>query len=157
REPGTGSREDRGVHHDDVAHREERRDARDDLAGERRRGGVGGHGRRWGFYGGPAPAPGPAFRYSRAMCDWLLQREPSEDSVKVLLKEKKTVWTGVRNPVAQRNLAAMKANDRLVVYHTGDERRAVGLASVASAPKPDPKDPKSALVEIEAGKALAAP
>src|SRR4029077_10998308 len=64
------------------------------------------------------------------------------------------VWDGVTNPVAVRNLRAMKAGDRLVIYHTGDEKSAVGTASVISLDAADPKTPQ---VKIKAGKALGKP
>ena len=63
------------------------------------------------------------------MSDWLLKTEPSDYSFQDLLKEKKTIWTGVKNPVARKHLSSMKKSDRIVVYHTGDVKSAVGLAS----------------------------
>jgi predicted RNA-binding protein with PUA-like domain len=89
--------------------------------------------------------------------DWLLKSEPEDYSFDDLTKEKKTVWNGVANPAALKHLASMTKGDRLVVYHTGKERAAVGLATVASAPRPDPKDEKLTVVEIAAGKRLASP
>ncbi|HKC24173.1 MAG TPA: EVE domain-containing protein [Thermoanaerobaculia bacterium] len=89
--------------------------------------------------------------------DWLLKTEPEAYSFDDLTREKKTVWDGVANPVALKHLASMKKGERLVVYHTGKERAAVGLATVASAPRPDPRDAKLTVVEIAAGKRLAAP
>jgi predicted RNA-binding protein with PUA-like domain len=89
--------------------------------------------------------------------DWLLKSEPEAYSFDDLTRAKKTVWDGVANPVALKHLAAMKKGERLVVYHTGKERAAVGLATVASAPRPDPKDAKLTVVEIAAGPRLAAP
>jgi len=85
---------------------------------------------------------------------YLLKTEPSEYSFADLKKDKKTVWDGVHNPVALRNLGAMKAGDKLVIYETGDIKSAVGLASVAAVKDPNPKNPQ---VEIAAGKALAKP
>src|SRR5213595_2865223 len=89
--------------------------------------------------------------------DWLLKTEPEAYSLDDLTREKKTVWDGVANPVALKHLAAMKKGDRLIVYHTGKERAAVGLATVASAPRPDPKDEKLTVVEIAAGERLPQP
>src|SRR5437870_5165347 len=91
------------------------------------------------------------------MSAWLLKTEPSEYSFETLVKEKKTVWTGVKNPAAVKNILSMKPGDELVVYHTGDVKAAVGLARVISEPRPDPKDPRSAVVDVEAGKALEKP
>ena len=63
---------------------------------------------------------------------YLLKTEPSEYSFADLLREKETVWDGVANPVALKNLRAMTPGDRLVIYETGDARSAVGTASVLS-------------------------
>jgi predicted RNA-binding protein with PUA-like domain len=86
--------------------------------------------------------------------DYLLKTEPSVYSFADLEREKSTVWDGVTNPVAVRNLRAMKPGDRLVIYHTGDEKSAVGTASVISVDTADPKTPQ---VKIKAGKALGKP
>jgi predicted RNA-binding protein with PUA-like domain len=86
--------------------------------------------------------------------DYLLKTEPSVYSFADLEREKSTVWDGVTNPVAVRNLRAMKPGDRLVIYHTGDEKSAVGTASVISGDAADPKTPQ---VKIKAGKALGKP
>jgi predicted RNA-binding protein with PUA-like domain len=86
--------------------------------------------------------------------DYLLKTEPSVYSFANLEKEKATIWDGVTNPVAVKNLRAMKAGDRLVIYHTGDEKSAVGTATVDSL---DASDPRSPLVRIKAGKAIARP
>lgn len=79
---------------------------------------------------------------------YLLKTEPSEYGFADLQKELFTIWDGVSNPVALKNLREMKKGDRLVIYHTGDERRAVGTASVESVDASDPKSPK---VRIKAG------
>lgn len=79
---------------------------------------------------------------------YLLKTEPSEYGFADLQKELSTIWDGVSNPVALKNLREMKKGDRLVIYHTGDERRAVGTASVESVDASDPKSPK---VRIKAG------
>jgi predicted RNA-binding protein with PUA-like domain len=83
---------------------------------------------------------------------YLLKTEPTEYSFADLQKDKKTVWDGVSNPVAVKNLRGMKADDQLVIYETGDQKAAVGLASVVSVKVTDPKSPK---VEVAAGRALA--
>jgi len=85
---------------------------------------------------------------------YLLKTEPSEYSFADLQKDKKTVWDGVHNPVALRNLGGMRPADRLVIYETGDRKAAVGMAAVVSVDAADAKDPQ---VEIAAGKALAKP
>jgi predicted RNA-binding protein with PUA-like domain len=83
---------------------------------------------------------------------YLLKTEPSEYSFEDLVRDKETVWDGVHNPVAVRNLAGMKAGDLLVVYETGDRKSAVGTASVVSV---DASNPKNPAVRIKAGKAIA--
>ena len=88
------------------------------------------------------------------MSDYLLKTEPSEYSFAVLQRDKVTVWDGVHNPVALRNLGGMKPGDRLIIYETGDNKSAVGTATVVSV---DTSNPKSPAVEIKAGKPLAKP
>jgi predicted RNA-binding protein with PUA-like domain len=85
---------------------------------------------------------------------YLLKTEPSEYSFADLQKDKKTVWDGVSNPVALRNLREMKPGALLIVYHTGDEKSAVGTATVVSVDASNPKNPR---VEIQAGKPLPQP
>jgi predicted RNA-binding protein with PUA-like domain len=85
---------------------------------------------------------------------YLLKTEPSEYSFADLQRDKVTVWDGVSNPVAVKNLRAMKPGDRLIIYQTGGHKSAVGTASVASVDASDPKNPK---VEIKAGKPLPKP
>ena len=67
---------------------------------------------------------------------WLVKTEPGEYSFDDLLRDKRTVWDGVRNPQALKNLRTMAAGDRVFVYHTGDERRVVGCAEVVRAAGP---------------------
>ncbi len=86
--------------------------------------------------------------------DYLLKTEPSEYSFADLQRDKVTVWDGVTNPVALKNLRAMKPGDQLIIYHTGDERRTVGAASVVSV---DSSNPKTPVVKIKVGPALATP
>jgi predicted RNA-binding protein with PUA-like domain len=86
--------------------------------------------------------------------DYLLKTEPSTYSFADLQREKTTIWDGVSNPVALRHLREMKPGERLVIYHTGDEKSAVGTASVVSVDASDPKNPQ---VKIKAGQAIAGP
>jgi predicted RNA-binding protein with PUA-like domain len=86
--------------------------------------------------------------------DYLLKTEPTVYSYADLQREKSTVWDGVTNPVAVKHLREMKAGDRLVIYHTGDEKSAVGTASVTSV---DPSDPRNPQVKIKVGKAVGKP
>jgi len=71
-----------------------------------------------------------------------LKTEPGTYSVADLAREGETLWDGVSNPAAVKNLAAMQRGEMLVIYHTGDEKRTVGLAKVVSVDAADPKDPK---------------
>lgn len=83
------------------------------------------------------------------MAFWLLKTEPGAYSFGDLQREGRTAWTGVKNPVAQRNLRAMQAGDRAVVYHTGDEKAAVGVAEVVRSAYPDPTDRAGALACVD--------
>ena len=85
---------------------------------------------------------------------YLLKTEPSEYSFAQLQRDKKTVWDGVSNPAAVKNLSEMKPGARLVIYETGDQRSAVGTATVRSVNATDPKNPR---ITIEAGKAISKP
>jgi predicted RNA-binding protein with PUA-like domain len=85
---------------------------------------------------------------------YLLKTEPTVYSFANLQRENTTVWDGVTNPVAVKNLRGMKPGERLVVYHTGDEKSAVGTATVVSVDATDPKNPQ---VKIKVGKPLAKP
>ena len=80
---------------------------------------------------------------------WLLKTEPGEYSYDDLERERRGRWDGVTNPVALRNLRAMKKGDRLLVYHTGDEKAAVGLAEVVREAYPDPKAKGGKLVVVD--------
>jgi len=83
---------------------------------------------------------------------YLLKTEPSEYSYADLERDQSTVWDGVTNPVAVRNLRQMSPGDKLIVYHTGNERQTVGTAAVVSVDNRDPKNPR---VTIQKGKRLA--
>jgi predicted RNA-binding protein with PUA-like domain len=85
---------------------------------------------------------------------YLLKTEASVYSFANLQRDKQTQWDGVSNPTAVKNLREMKPGDQLVIYHTGDEKSAVGTASVVSVKATDPKSP---VVEIKAGKSIAKP
>lgn len=82
---------------------------------------------------------------------YLLKTEPSEYSFVELQKDGMTVWSGVSNPAAVKNLREMKPGARLIIYETGDTRSAVGTATVVSVVAKDPKKP---VVKIKAGKVL---
>jgi predicted RNA-binding protein with PUA-like domain len=91
------------------------------------------------------------------MAYWLLKTEPSSYAWADLVRDGRTAWTGVTNAQAQRNLRAMKAGDRAVVYHSG-EKRAVGIAEVVRVAYPDPKgDGATSCVDVKPVAALPAP
>ncbi len=80
---------------------------------------------------------------------WLLKTEPGEYSYDDLEREGRARWDGVRNPAAQRNLREMRPGDRVLVYHTGEEKAVVGLAEVVSAAYPDPAGGRGVVVDLE--------
>ena len=90
---------------------------------------------------------------------WLFKTEPSVYSYQQLEKDKKTVWDGVKNNLALKNLKDIQRGDQILIYHTGDEKAAVGVARASSGAYPDPskKDPKLLVVDIEAVKNLPRP
>jgi predicted RNA-binding protein with PUA-like domain len=85
---------------------------------------------------------------------YLLKTEPTVYSFADLQKEQSTIWDGVTNPVAVKHLREMKPGDKLVIYHTGDEKRAVGSATVDSVDIADVKVPR---VRIKVGEPVAQP
>jgi predicted RNA-binding protein with PUA-like domain len=86
--------------------------------------------------------------------NYLLKTEPTVYSFAKLEQEKTTIWDGVTNPVAVKHLREMKSGERLVIYHTGDEKSAVGTASVVSVDVSDARNPQ---VKIKVGKGIGAP
>jgi predicted RNA-binding protein with PUA-like domain len=82
--------------------------------------------------------------------NWLFKEEPSSYSFDALVKDGKTVWSGVRNPLAQKHLHAVKKGDRIFYYHTGGEKAVVGIAKALGNAYPDPADKtgKPAVVDI---------
>ena len=90
------------------------------------------------------------------MAAFLVKTEPSTYSFADLQREKRAVWDGVSNPVALKHLGQVKKGDTIAIYHTGDEKQVVGLATAASDPFPDPKqdNPKRLVVKLKAEKAL---
>lgn len=86
--------------------------------------------------------------------NYLLKTESTVYSFADLQRESTTIWDGVTNPVALKNLRGMKPGDKLVIYHTGDEKSAVGTATVVSVDASDPKNPQ---VKIKVGKPLPRP
>lgn len=88
---------------------------------------------------------------------WLVKTEPETYSWDDLVRDKKTVWDGVRNFQARSNLKSMKQGDTVFFYHTGDEKAIIGLAKVAKEAYPDPKDKDWVVIEIASDKKLKKP
>lgn len=81
--------------------------------------------------------------------NWLFKEEPTHYSYDDLVRDGKTSWTGVRNPVAQKNLRAVAKGDRIFFYHTGNEKAVVGVAKAAAASYPDPADKNGKLYAVD--------
>ena len=90
---------------------------------------------------------------------WIVKTEPSTYSFDDLARQKTAVWDGVKNSLALKHLLEMKPGDRVLVYHTGDEKAVVGVAEVVSEAYPDPKhkDPKLGVVDLKAAERLPHP
>jgi predicted RNA-binding protein with PUA-like domain len=90
------------------------------------------------------------------MARFLVKTEPTSYSFADLQRDRRTVWDGVSNPVALKHLATIRKGDTVVVYHTGDEKQAVGLAMATSDAYPDPrlKDPRRPVVDLAADRLL---
>ena len=80
---------------------------------------------------------------------YLAKTDPETYSIDQLEEEKKTVWDGVTNPQAVRAIRDMRQGDKVFIYHSGGLSAIVGLARVTSESRPDPKNPKSAVVDLE--------
>ncbi len=93
------------------------------------------------------------------MANWLLKTEPDCYSFSDLERDRKTVWDGVANNLALKYLRQIKKGDLAIIYHTGDERAAVGIAEVISDPYVDPKlnDPKLVVVDVRPKRRLPRP
>jgi len=90
---------------------------------------------------------------------WLFKEEPTHYSYDAFVKDGETTWSGVKNPVAQRHLHAVKKGDQIFYYHTGDEKQIVGIAKATSDAYDDPKDKsgKFAVVDVAPVKKLKRP
>lgn len=88
------------------------------------------------------------------MSYYLFKTEPTVYSFDNFLRDKETIWDGVTNPTAVKNLREMKRGARWIFYHTGDVRTAVGTGAVLSV---DATDPKVPIVKVKAGKRLKSP
>ena len=90
---------------------------------------------------------------------WLFKSDPEHYSYFDLERDGKAVWDGIANNMALKNLRSIRRGDQVMVYHTGDERAAVGLAEAVSDPYPDPKqkDPRLVVIDLQAKGRLARP
>ena len=93
------------------------------------------------------------------MAYFLLKSEPSVYSYSDLMRDKQTIWDGVRNPYAVRNIRAAKIGDLAFIYHTGEEKQVVGIAEIVSEPDNDPEsdDPRLWVFEVRAKRKLKKP
>lgn len=91
--------------------------------------------------------------------NWLFKEEPTHYNYDDLARDGKTSWTGVKNPLAQKHLRAVKKGDQIFFYHTGDEKAVVGIAKAAGNAYPDPADKSGKLyaVDVAPVKKLKAP
>jgi predicted RNA-binding protein with PUA-like domain len=85
---------------------------------------------------------------------WVLKTDADSYTFDQLVRDGRTVWDGVSNAVALKNIRSMVQGDQVLIYHSGEEKALVGLARVASAPYPDPKNPQLTVVDIAAGPPL---
>ncbi len=83
------------------------------------------------------------------MANWLVKEEPEHYSFDALVREGRTVWAGVRNPLAQKHLRAIRKGDRIFYYHTGKEKAVVAVAKAASNAYTDPKDTSGKLAVVD--------
>jgi predicted RNA-binding protein with PUA-like domain len=83
--------------------------------------------------------------------NWLFKEEPTHYSYDDLVRDGKTSWTGVRNPLAQKHLRSVQKGDRIFFYHTGDQKSVVGVARALGAAYPDPADKAGKLVAVDVG------
>ena len=83
------------------------------------------------------------------MAQWLVKEEPDHYGYARLERDHKTVWAGVRNPLAQKHLRAIRKGDRIFYYHTGSERAIVAVARAISDAYPDPSDASGKLHVVD--------
>lgn len=91
------------------------------------------------------------------MAHWILKTEPSEYSYADLVRDKRTVWSGVSNALALKHLRTFAVGDTVLVYHTGNEKAVVGLARVVRGPYPDPGAGDERLVVVDVAPVRALP
>ncbi len=83
------------------------------------------------------------------MAQWLVKEEPDNYSYDQLVRDRKTVWAGVRNPLAQKHLRSIRKGDRIFYYHTGKEKAVIGVAKATSDAYPDPNDASGKLHVVD--------
>jgi predicted RNA-binding protein with PUA-like domain len=88
-------------------------------------------------------------RERRKTMNFLFKEEPTHYSFDNLVRDKTTVWSGVKNALAQKHLKTVKKGDRIFFYHTGDEKAVVGIARAAGDAYPDPADPSGKLAAVD--------
>jgi predicted RNA-binding protein with PUA-like domain len=81
--------------------------------------------------------------------NWLFKEEPSHYNYDDLVRDGKTTWTGVRNPLAQKHLRSVKKGDQIFYYHTGDEKSVVGVMKATANAAPDPADQEGKLYAVD--------
>jgi predicted RNA-binding protein with PUA-like domain len=93
------------------------------------------------------------------MAHWLLKTEPDCYAWDDLARDKKVTWDGVTNALALKHLRTMKRGDLALIYHTGDQRQAIGVAEITSSPYPDPKgeDERHVVVDLKPKRTLKRP
>ena len=91
------------------------------------------------------------------MADWLLKSDAETYGLADLERDGRTVWDGVSNPAAVRNIRAIQTGDRVLLYHTGKEKAVVGVARAATPGRPDPRRPALAVFDLEFMRRLARP
>jgi predicted RNA-binding protein with PUA-like domain len=93
------------------------------------------------------------------MTYWLLKTEPSDYSFDQLERDRRTIWDGVGNNLALQHMRTALPGDLAIIYHTGDEKAGIGLATIVSEPYADPAgdDPKRAVFDVEVGPRFARP
>jgi predicted RNA-binding protein with PUA-like domain len=104
-----------------------------------------------------APTSTASTKSKPTLHHWLVKQEPEGYSFDDLVRDGRTDWSGVRNFQARNNLRQMKVGDRVLFYHSGDQRAVVGIAQVAKGPYPDPTDAEWIAVDIKPLKPLGAP